>query len=349
MKNRKIIAMTAAAVLAAMTITGCGKSVDVNATFATLDDTKITMGIANLYVKYQQSVYDLNYLPYFGENMWTQDLYGTGSTMENDVKTQAAEQLQEMYLLKAHMKDYEITLTEEENKAIDEAVTAFMDNNSKEALKQMGATSSEYVKEMLELQTIRSKMHEKMIAEADTTVTDEEAAQRTISYVKLSTAGKYDEESNYIEYTDEEKEGFKKQAEEIAAADNFDTAVTDAGLTVETASYGSAKDEDASLDTAVLEAADGLNEGSVSGVIETEEAYFVVRLDSAHDETASQEKKEKLMSQKEEDHYNDILDGWKEKAKWELNEKEWSKISFKDHFASEKDTESLEGTESIAK
>lgn len=339
MKRKKVTAITAAAVLTAIMISGCGSSINASATFATLDDTKITMGVANFYTKYQQAVYDQGYMPYFGEDMWSQDLYGNGSTMEADVKSDAVEQLENMYLLKAHMSDYDISLSDEEEKKIEEAANAFMKDNTKKALKQVGADSAEDVKEMLRLQTIRSKMHARIIEDADTTVTDEEAAQRTFSYVQVSTAGSYDESSNYVEYTDEEKADLKKQADTVASGEDFEKAAEEAGLTVSTESYGSAKDEDATLDAAVLEAADTLTEGQMSGVIETESGYYVIRLDSSRDETASAAKKEELITKKQEDHYNDILDGWKEKAKWELNQKEWDKISFRDHFTSEQNTE----------
>ncbi len=186
-------------------------------------------------------------------------------------------------------------------------------------------------------------------------VTDEEAAQRTFSYVTISTAAHTDEDSNTVEYTEEEKADLKKKAEDIASAEDFDTAVTDGGYTTSTASYGSAEDEDASFDKAVLEAADALKEGEVSPVIETESAYYVLRLDSEHDEEASASKKESLISEKEEAYYDDIVSGWKEKATWTINEKEWEKVTFEDRFAQiADDTESpseeitnTEGTEEI--
>ena len=121
-----------------------------------------------------------------------------------------------------------------------------------------------------------------------------------------------------------------------------------AGQTVSTGSYGSAEDEDSNYDKEVLEAADKLKEGQVSGVIETETGYYVIRLDKEFDEEATNEKKEELISQKQEDYYTDIVDGWKDNAAWEINEKEWAKVTFTDHFtavAEDTETESIEDTE----
>jgi foldase protein PrsA len=148
-----------------------------------------------------------------------------------------------------------------------------------------------------------------------------------------------------VEYTDDEKAQLSDTAAAIAASDDFDTAVTDAGYTVSTATYGSAEDEDAQLDTEVLEAADNLKEGEVSGVVETDSAYYVVRLDSECDEDATATKKEEMISEKQEDYYDDIVDGWKDEVTWTLNEKEWNKVTFDKHFT---DTESLTDTESVS-
>lgn len=329
-----------------MTISGCGNTIRDNAVFATLDDTTITMGVANFFAKYEQVMYDSFYLGYFGEDMWENDLYGNGKTLAEDVKEDVAEELQTMYLLKAHMDDYGISISEEEEAAMAKAADDFLADNSSAAIKQIGAGNRENVIEMLRLRTIQEKMHARIIQDADTDVTDEEAAQRTFSYLQIDTSGYTDEEQNHVDYTDEEKEQFKATAESIAAAEDFDQAVTDAGYTLSTASYGSAEDEDASLDTAVLEAADALKEGQVSDVVETDSAYYVVRLDAEFDEEATASKKEEIISERQEDYYDDILDGWKEESEWKINESEWAKVTFEDHFApkQEEATESLEET-----
>lgn len=345
MRTKKVtVLLLTAAMLTGMTVSGCGNKINDTATFATLDDTTITMGVANFCAKYEQAMYDSYYMAIFGENMWESDLYGNGNTMTQDVKDEIEEELQTLYLLQAHMDEYDISVSEEEEAAILKAADDFIAANSKEAVKQIGAENKDNVTELLRLRTIQNKMHNRIIEDADTEVTDEEAAQRSFSYVSVSTSGATDADGNQVEYTEEEKADLKAAAQEVAEAEDFDAAAEAAGYTVSTASYGSAEDENATMDTAVLEAADALKEGEVSDVIETDSAYYVVRLDSEHDEEATASKKEELISQKQEDYYNDILDGWKEASKWTLNESEWAKVTFEDHFAKPKqeETESSE-------
>ena len=111
MRSKKIMALllTTAAIMG-MTLTGCGNKINEDATFATLDDTTITMGVANFCAKYQQAMYDSFYMSYFGEDMWNKDVYGNGSTMTEDVKKDVADNLEEMYLLKDLFIKYELVI-----------------------------------------------------------------------------------------------------------------------------------------------------------------------------------------------------------------------------------------------
>ena len=122
-------------------------------------------------------------------------------------------------------------------------------------------------------------------------------------------------------------------------------AVTDAGYTVSTESYGSEEDRGSTLDETVLAEADKLKEGDISGVVETDNGYYVLRLDSEHDEEATASKKEELIAQKKSDHYEDVLSGWRDEAKWELNEKQWEKVTFKDRFTAKAEPE--DSTEAV--
>lgn len=335
MRNKKVAAALLTVCMTAGILSGCanGTNIDPNATFATLDDTTIIMGVANFCAKYEQAMYDSFYRSYFGEDMWNSDMSGTGSTMTDDVKSGVVDNIQQLYVLDAHKDEYGVSVTAEEDAAMDAAVDEFIAANSKKAIKLIGAENKENAKEMLRLNTVSKKMYDAITAEAEVEVTDEEAAQRTFSYVVMDTTGTYDENSNLVEYTEEEKEELKVIATTISACDDFETTVENSGYTVSTASYGSAADTDTTFDVAVLEAADALSEGEISNVIETDSALYVLRLDKEYDEEASAAKKEQLIQQKKDEYYNDIVSGWKDASTYTVNEEEWAKVNFDRPFA----------------
>lgn len=118
------------------------------------------------------------------DNIWSKDLSGNGTTLEDSTKDQAMEELHEMYTLQQHMSDYNVEITDDDKAAIKEAAQKFISANSKEALDEMGATE-DVVEEVLTLYTIRNKMKTAIEADADTNVSDEEANMRAYSMVSL--------------------------------------------------------------------------------------------------------------------------------------------------------------------
>lgn len=334
MKARRLLPLLMAAVLGVSVLTGCGNSIDAKSVGATLDGTEITMGFMNFMAKYQQAIYDGQFSSMFGDqDIWSQDLFGEGTDTETSVKKSVSENIENFYVLEKHMADYKVEITDEELAKMDEAAETFMNDNSKKAIKQLGATK-EYVKEMLRLSTIQSKMRSAMDAEVDTNVTDEEAAQKKISYVQVGCKSKTDENGETVDYTDEEKANIKKEVEafQAAAADDFKTAAENAGYTASEATFGD-KDESYTLDDAVIEAAKKLKEGEISEVISTDDNYYVVRMESLFDEEATENKKKSIVTDRKNDHYTEVLDGYKENVKYELNEDEWAKVKFDELFS----------------
>lgn len=336
MKAKKLLSLLLAAAMGASVLTGCNE-IKADAVGATLNGEEISLGFMNFMAKFQQAVYD-GYLGsmYGTSDYWSQDLSGNGSDMETTVKDQVAENVELLYLLEDHMADYGVELTEDELSAIDEAADKFMSDNSKAAIEQIGATK-EYVKEMLRLDTIQTKMNNAIGAEVDTEVSDEEAAQKTFSYVRVSKTSTTDADGNTVEYTDEQKEELKNTVSEYAkkAQEDFDGAAQEAGYTVSTYSYGS---DESSFAEDVIAAADKMQNGDISDVLEDDNYYYIIRMDSTFDEQATASKKEEIVSQRKTDHYKEVCDGYKEDAKYEVNESEWKKVKFDNLFTIKQET-----------
>ena len=71
--GKKAAVLTAAGVLAAMSVTGCSGSIDTDAVVATVGDEDITLGVANFYARMMQGQYETYYAGMMGttaEEMW---------------------------------------------------------------------------------------------------------------------------------------------------------------------------------------------------------------------------------------------------------------------------------------
>lgn len=341
MKIKRFAALCLAGTLAVSMLTGCG--LDKNETIATLGDQNIHAGIANFMCRYQQAESDDMFRAYFGEDVWSQDLYGNGTTMQDTVKSQIMENLHEMYTLQNHMDEYGVSLSDEEKQTIKDTASAFMEANSKDALGEMGATQ-DIVEEMLTLYTIQNKMYDAIAAEVDTNVSDEEANMRGYSLIRLATDSYYDEDYNPITYTEEEVAQIQETAEQIAQdlEDNpdFDKVAQAYGYTASTGTYDS---DDTALDEAVKTALDSLEEGVIAEPIVTENAIYIVRLDSENDEEATEKNRESIIEERKDTHYSEVLAGWQEDDGWEVKEKVLAKIQFRNAFT--QTTEAEDSTE----
>jgi hypothetical protein len=267
--SKKIVGVAATVLACASLVTGCA-STNLNAAVAVVNGEEIPFGVAKFDAKMQQVTYESYYGSMFGENMWDQQLSGDMTFGESTLQG-ILEDLKEIYLVSQHASEYNIALTEEETASIKAAAAQFMKDNDQKTIDAMGA-SEELITEYLTKYTIKGKVEAAIKAGADTNVTDEDAAQKTFSYVFVSTSGTTDASGNTTELTDEEKAAKKAEAQAVidavAGGKDFDTAVTDAGLTVSSASYG--KDDDAGMDAAVITAADALEEGATSQIVEVE-------------------------------------------------------------------------------
>lgn len=353
MKLKRIaIILLSAVILPSFAAAGCGKTVDANAVAATLDGKDISMGLANFMAQYQAVQMDSYLLSYYGEDMWSQDS-GDGTTMTESVKQSVMESLQNCYLLDAHAADYKISLTDEEKKAITDAAAKFMEDNSEDALKAMGATQ-ETVEEMLRINTIMSKMRTAIEAEIDTNVSAKECAQKTFSYVSFAKPGVNAAVTGTETDTDtdeETQEDVQAKAEAFleAAADSMEDAAEAGEYTVLQCSYGdgdlSEDDNTTSLDVSVLQAADKLKEGKLAeSLVETETNYYVIRMDSTDDKEAAEKKKESILSQRRSDKYEEKLKEYKDQCKWEIHEDVWDKVNF-DELYTVKAAETETGTD----
>lgn len=116
--TNKLLCTALAGVMGLTAMTGCGAAkIDGKKAFITYNEDTVTMGTANLMLRMNQASM-LSYYAMFGGStagMWNQDA-GDGKTYADSVKDSVEAQLKDMILLKQHAGEYDITVTEEEQK-----------------------------------------------------------------------------------------------------------------------------------------------------------------------------------------------------------------------------------------
>lgn len=323
--KKRLFALALAGVLAAATLTGCG-SLKGDETVATVDDTKIDADLANFFARYTQATYETYYSAYLGEDMWNSDA-SDGETYEESVKSSVLKSLEDMILLEKHMEDYDVSITDEDKATIKETTQQFLDDNSLDD-KNLVSGNKKTVNRALTLMAVQQKMRTAIQAGADTEVSDEEAAQKSMDYVFISYQTK-DDSGNSKDVSDDEKAQLKSQAEAIASGlkegGDLNALAEEQGATVQTLTF----DKDTtSPDEDLIKVADALGEGESTDVIETEKGCYVAKVTSLLDRTATDSKKSQIVQERQTKLYDDTLKKWRKKADIKVHKSVWKKVSF---------------------
>ncbi len=346
-KKRGLV-LSLAGMIAVSSLVGCGKeSVDHDETLVTIGDTEVPFGVVNFYSRLMQARYEDYYTSQFGDTpaeFWEQDFMG--EVYERSVKAELLGNLEEMYLTRLHADEYDVELTEEEQKAIEKAASDFEESNSLE-VKEKVSGYKKYIEDYLTTVTLWRKMEEPMREGVDEEVSDDEAAQKSMDYVLFAYTkeGDSEEESdgedNKEEMTDDEKEEVKKNAKkflkDLKADEDLDIAAAaeDAGLEVETVTF----DSDSTIPHIdLIEAADKLDEGEITDLVDTSNGVYIGKVTSLLDRKATDEEKERIVEKRKSDQYDSLIEEWKEEADSQLTTELWESISFAESGISDKNS-----------
>lgn len=317
-----------------MALTGCSGSntVDGAAEAINVEGVSVPLKEVNFMLRYQQMQVQGMYGSLFGEGFMNQDIMGTGSTYGATVRDIVLETMEEYYVVEAHAEELGVSLSDEEKAAAEEAAKAFIAANDSKALDAMTADEAT-VAHVLQMAALQNKVYKNLAATIDTNVDAEEAAQKRISYVLSSTAGTTDDEGNTTELTEEELAEKKSVLEDILAqareSGDLSAAAEAHEMSVIPTTYGK---DDTALNADVYTAAEQLAEGEFSDVIESDNGYYIVHMDSTYDEDATQSKIQSILTQREQDAYSAWLDPLKEAAQITVNEENVGTLTFERIF-----------------
>lgn len=334
MKKSKFTGAAALALSSVLLISGCG--VNPGEVLATLDGANITLGTPNFMAQTRAAIME----QYYGTSIWGQDV-GDGVTMEQQVKDALLDEVKELYVIEKHAGDYGVSLTQEELDAANTAAANFIDQNSGSALSKMGA-SEPVVAEYFRLAKLQVKVQNVIQEGADTNVSDDEANQKTFSYILVPSGYTPSEEEDSVVSVD--AEGAAEDTEDASAdiAMGFalmasagtsleDIVAENDDFSVATGHYGKSdlteEGNSTSFDLEVLNTLETMKEGEVSAdAVKTDNGYYVLRMDSLLDEDATAQKKESVISERKNNLYRETVDGLIENSDWVLNEETWAKV-----------------------
>lgn len=305
LKSAVVFCLSAGLVLTSLS--GCSKKEKFNSEAAavTVNDSTVSAGVINVSVRYNQANYESMYMSFGLEDPFSQDMYGYGTTLGDDVKEQVVTDMTHALLAEQKMEEYGVSLSDEDKEKISAAAADFIAANDEEILKEIGIAQAD-VERFLELAMIKERVETQMCADVDTEVSDEEAAQRKVEYVVFTPESETEADAEGLTETETSTEDTEAetQVEEETSAETetelkaeTETEAETAGLTEKDATKTKASAETetevaSEADTEAESETEGADTEVVSEAEDTEtEALSEAETETEDPETAAAKEK----------------------------------------------------------
>lgn len=337
--TKRIASLAVVVVLSAGLLTGCKAKND--KTLFEYAGTEVTFQEAHTYARIMQYQAEEQYGSYFGDEMWkTQvgtDEKGKKLTMQQSIKQNVIDQLKQIKVLYAHKDDYKVKLTSDEKKQVSTSVDTFVKSDAGKKVMKQTEADKDLINTLYTESTVASKVMQAIIDKADVSVSDEEA--KTVKVYKLffttkktdSKTGKETDMSAADKKKVEDKA--KKALKEINDGSSASSVAKKYGVNSDNEeSYTKGK---ATLGTKFETAAAKLKKNEVSGVVEVDGGYAIIRMLNTNDTKAAKTNKTTLLQEKQQAAYEKVYKKWTKDADkdWDdtdsVDQDLWKEVTFK--------------------
>lgn len=289
----------------------------------------IMVSIGNIDVSYREAMVYLRtaqqiYETEFGNEVWSYDIEGNGTTVGSVLKQQVLNQIIQLEVINMVANEQGITLTDDEMFEVRGRAADYMKTISEADQEKYGITE-ELVVRVFATNQIAEKLYESVTIDVDTDVSEEEAKQCRILRLFVKTYGT-DSKGNRIELREKELneihekvKNLHKQAKETS---DF-LALAKANSDDETIAYTIGHGD---LDEQEEKAAFELKDGEVSKILKKEDGYVILYCESAYDEDATIQVKEQIIEERRSKLFVEKYSEWYSKYEVKVNMNLWNRL-----------------------
>ena len=261
----------------------------------------------------------------YGSEVWDYRLDEKGTDYADMMKEQMLEKIIFIKLVCANASGYGVELTSDDYVDIDVYVSDFFASISEDTAEKYKLTE-DLIRKIYSDNMLAEKVYDKITLNYETTANADNCRQA--DFLCMVFGKTYvDEEGNTEYYTGDDLENVRKRAQAAytAAKDGDFKSVAlsynpeaDPGLTC---GYDDLPSEFASKVMA-------LEEGSISEVLETADAFYIYYCLSAKNEEATSAAVQKKESEERDAYFMELYEGWRENADIVLNTEKWENLKF---------------------
>lgn len=258
---------------------------------------------ARLYLCNYQNIYGHEY----GIDLWQHEFgdIPEEQTLEYYIKEVTLVELANIFCMNQLAEEKGITLTEEELDLASKAAEEYYDSLSKEERHYIGASKGD-VKEFYEKYAIAQKFYATLTQGVNEEVSDDEARVMLVQQIFVTSKS----DAKTIEQQLSEGKNFENLATNYNEADAIQ-------IHLARGTYSEA------VDNIVF----NMDNGQLSGMIETEEGYYFFYCIDKFVEEMTEANKENIIVQRRKEQFDDVFGGFILSSDFDLNEKVWNSIA----------------------
>ena len=260
----------------------------------------------------------------YGGQIWERKI--GDETLEKKVKDVVLARLAQIKTMNLLAEQRSVVLTEQEEESVARAAAEYFGSLNEAETSAMGI-DEESIKQLYREYALANKVYGQIIEGTNPEISDDEARTVTVSqiFVKTYALGTGGEK---VPYTEESRKSafdkIKNIQKMLRAGESFDELATryseNGQLTVSL--------RKGEMDPAYEEVAFELGNGEVSGIIETEDGYYIIQCISTLDREQTDQNKEKIMEQRKEEAFSAIYDEFVLTQIRNLNDELWEQVQF---------------------
>lgn len=260
----------------------------------------------------------------YGTEIWNINL--GDMTLEQNVKDIALAQIAQIKTMNLMAEKYAVELTKEEKEQAEYIAKVYFASLNETEIEAMGV-DQKTIEGLYREYALANKVYQYIIKDINPEISDDEARTIKVQQILLKTYAT-DGTGQKIEYTEKAKADTYKTAcevlEKAEAGEDFDELVRHYNEG-EKSTYAFGKGE---MDPNFEKAAFNLGTDEISGIVETEEGYHIIKCISTFDKEETDSNKIKIVEQRKKEVFGQEYDAFVVTLTRKLNEELWDSIGF---------------------
>ena len=332
-KIRKSICRMAAVCMAVMTVfsSACGKGGSgTRVVFTTGLASDEVFRIENISCKVPEIMVYLTttqnqYEEVYGEEIWQTSLDGV--TLEENVKETVLAKIAQIKTLNLLAESMQVELDETEEEKVKLAAEAYFSSLNETEIELLGVTP-ETIEQLYAEYALAEKVYAHIIKDINPEISDDEARIITVQHILIKTYTT-DGSGRKVQYTDSARAAAYERAKEalLLATDgenDFESLITQYSEdNIATYSFGKGE-----MDASFEEAAFNLGAGEISGIVESEFGYHIIKCINTFNREETDQNKLAIIEERKKEVFGEEYDVFVDTLTRKLNDNVWEEVSF---------------------